>query len=214
MSLFDHAAAGCGRLLTMRFCTLFALAALSLGARGEDQLTVYELLAPSTHKFAIVYDVSQPVEGAKYFFNPIRKGSVVSEEKVLDLATGKELKWENVDAKAAVAAGMSARTVPEGQEYLQVQLALPVPKGGMARIRIIKTYEDAASYKMDGELMIWERSLGIRRNVVVLPTGYDLAGCSVPAMVTTQADGRVRLSMMNDRDDQLPVRITARKGRA
>ncbi len=200
--------------MTMRFCTLLALAALSLGAGGEDQLTVYELLAPSTHKFAIIYDVSQPLEGAKYFFNPIRKGSVVSEEKVLDLATGKELKWENVDAKAAVAAGMRARVIAEGQEYLQVQLAAPVPKGGMARMRIIKTYEDAASYKMDGELMVWERGLGIRRNVIVLPKGYDLAGCSVPAMVSMQADGRVRLSMMNDRDDQLPVRITARKGGA
>ena len=177
-------------------------------------MTVYELLAPTTHKFAIVYDVSQALEGAKYFFNPIRKGSIVSEEKVLDLATGKELKWENVDAKAAVAAGMRARVIADGQEYLQVQLAVPVPKGGMARIRIIKTYEDAASYKMEGELLVWERSLGIRRNVVVLPKGYDLVSCSVPTMVATQADGRVRLSMINDRDDQLPVRITARKGGA
>ncbi len=196
------------------FCTLLAAlaAALPLGAGGEDQLTIYELLAPSTHKFAILYDVAQPVEGSKFFFNPIRRGSLVSEEKVIDLATGKELKWQNVDAKTAVAAGMRARNIPEGQEYLQVHLATPVPKGGMARIRIIKTYEDAASYKEDGDSLVWDRGLGIRRNVVVLPKGYDLASCSVPTMVNTQPDGRVRLSFLNDRDDQLPVRITARKG--
>jgi len=197
-------------------CTALAGAILvsPLGAGGEDQLTIYELLAPSTHKFAIIYDVSQPAEGSKFFFNPIRRGSIVSDEKVLDLATGKELKWQNVDAKTAVAAGMRARNIPEGQEYLQVHLAAPVPKGGMARIRIIKTYEDAASYKEEGDAIVWDRPLGIRRNVVVLPKGYDLASCSVPTMVSTQADGRIRLSFLNDRDDQLPVRITARKGGA
>ena len=194
------------------FSFLALLTSLPLRAGGEDQLTIYELLAPSSHKFAIIYDVSHPAEGAKFFFNPIRRGSVVSEEKVLDLATGKELKWQNVDAKTAVAAGMRARNIPEGQEYLQVHLAAPVPKGGMARIRIIKTYEDAASYKEDGDQIVWDRGLGIRRNVVVLPQGYDLGSCSVPTMVSVQPDGRVRLSFLNDRDDQLPVRITARKG--
>jgi len=193
------------------FGFLAVLTSLPLGASGEDQLTIYELLAPSSHKFAIIYDVSQPAEGSRFFFNPIRRGSVASDEKVLDLATGKELKWQNVDAKAAVAAGMRARNIPEGQEYLQVHLAAPVPKAGMARIRIIKTYEDAASYKEEGDLIVWDRGLGIRRNVVVLPKGYDLASCSVPTMVSVQADGRVRLSFLNDRDDQLPVRITARR---
>ncbi len=201
-------------LSTSRRFVFALLFALPLVAGGEDQLTIYELLSPATHKFAILYDVAQPVEGSKYFFNPIRKGSIVSEEKVLDLATGKELKWRNVDAKTAIAAGMRARNAPEGQEYLQVHLAAPVPKGGMARIRIIKTYEDAASYKMDGDLLIWDRGLGIRRNAVVLPKGFDLSSCSVPAMVSMQSDGRIRLSFMNDRDDQLPVRITARKGGA
>ncbi|MEO8027376.1 MAG: hypothetical protein ABI823_12930 [Bryobacteraceae bacterium] len=188
--------------------------AVLVPAGGEDQLTIYELLAPATHKFAITYDVSQPAEGARYFFNPIRIGSIASDEKVLDLATGKDLKFEVVDAKKAQAAGMRARNVPEGQEYLQVHLAAPVPKGGMARIRIIKTYEDAASYKMDGDKIVWERGLGIRRNVVVLPPGYEVTACSVPTMVSTQPDGRVRLSFLNDRDDQLPVKIVARKGGA
>jgi hypothetical protein len=58
---------------------------------------------------------------------------------------------------------------------------------------------------------MFERPLGIRRNVVVLPAGYELTACSVPAIVSTQPDGRVRVSMLNDRHDQLPVKIAARR---
>ena len=59
--------------------------------------------------------------------------------------------------------------------------------------------------------VVFDRPLGIRRNVVVLPSGYELIGCSVPAIVSTQPDGRLRVSMLNDRDDQLPVKITGRR---
>src|SRR5437764_199883 len=52
---------------------IFALAALP--AWSADELTVYDLLAPSTHSFDIIYDVTATREGAPYFFNPIRPGS-------------------------------------------------------------------------------------------------------------------------------------------
>src|ERR1700731_599740 len=98
---------------------LFVGFALTLGvAFGQHEFTVYELLAPDTHRFAITYDVSTSVEGAPFYVNPIRKGSKVSDERVIDLATGKELKFEG-----------------DGQT-LKVHLAAPVPKGGVARIRI------------------------------------------------------------------------------
>jgi hypothetical protein len=38
-----------------------------------------------------------------------------------------------------------------------------------------------------------------------------LIGCSVPTTVSTQPDGRIRIGMLNDRDDQLPVKITGRR---
>jgi hypothetical protein len=173
---------------------LVGLALASGFAFGQHEFTVYELLAPETHRFAITYDVSTSVEGATFYLNPIRKGSKASDERVIDLATGKELKFENVDGQA-----------------LKVYLAAPVPKDGVARVRIYKTYEDSASYGAQGDRIIFERPLGIRRNVVVLPVGYELIGSSVPSIVSIQPDGRVRVSMLNDRDDQLPVKITGRK---
>ena len=195
----------------MRIWT-FALTLLGAAVLfAEDDFTVYELLAPNTHKFAITYDVATSVAGSPFYLNPIRQGSRASDEHVLDLATGKDLKFEIVDGKTAKAAGLRSGNTPDAALFLKVHLAAPVPKGGQARIRIIKTYEDAASYYGDQRQIVFDRGLGIRRNVVVLPAGYELIGCSVPAIVSTQPDGRVRVSMWNDRDDELPVKITGRR---
>jgi len=46
---------------------------------------------------------------------------------------------------------------------------------------------------------------------VVLPPGYELSASASPTILSTQPDGRLRLSFLNDRDDQLPVKITARR---
>lgn len=188
---------------------LIALAAEA--AFAQTEFTVYELLLPETHRFAIVYDVSSSTEGATFFLNPIRRGSKASDESVLDLATGKELKFETVDGKAVKATGIRPASTPDDSLFLKVYFAAPVPKDGEARIRIIKTYEDAPSYYPQGDRLVFDRPLGIRRNVVVLPAGYELIGSTVPSIVSTQPDGRVRVSMLNDRDDQLPVKIVGRR---
>src|SRR5437868_6576176 len=91
---------------------IFALAVLP--AWAADELTVYDLLAPATHSFDIVYDVTAAREGAPYFFNPIRVGSTASKERVVDRATGKPLEWSVVDGKSAKAGGfVSARTADD-----------------------------------------------------------------------------------------------------
>ncbi len=195
--------------MSIRALVLLALAGGTAFAQSE--FTVYELLPPETHRFAIVYDVSSSTEGASFFLNPIRRGSKASDESVIDLATGKELKFETVDGKTAKASGIRPAATPDDSLYLKVYFAAPVPKEGQARIRIIKTYEDAASYYSQGDRLVFDRPLGIRRNVVVLPSGFELIGCSVPSIVSTQPDGRVRVSMINDRDDQLPVKIIGRR---
>jgi len=178
---------------------------------AADDFTVYELLAPSTHSFDIIYDVTQTREGAPYFYNPIRQGSVATNERAIDLASGKALELEVVDGKTAKAAGgVGARTADDAQ-YLRVKLLRPVPKGAETRIRIYKTYTDAPSYYEKDDGFVFDRPLGIKRNVVVLPNGYELTGSASPAMISTDPDGRLRLSFLNDRNDQLPVRIQGRK---
>ena len=200
--------------------------------RATDALSIYELLAPSTHSFDILYDVFIDREGAAYFFNPIRQGSVATNERVIDLSTGKPLEFGEVDAKAARDSGLMRGRIADDQKYIRVKFAHPVPKNGEVRIRIYKTYTDPPSYfETAGHTIagancvvsgvagpcktsddfVFDRPLGIKRNVVVLPKGYELVGSQSPGIVSTDADGRVRISFLNDRDDQLPVKITGRK---
>lgn len=177
--------------------------------RGSDEITVYELLSPESHSFAITYDISTAVEGSPYLFNPIRRGSVASDERVIDAATGKELKFETLSAADAIAHGLRGK--PNADSYIQVTLNRPVPKDGEVRVRIFKTYTDAASYGSDGSDFRFQRGFGIKRNVIVLPKGYELVSCGAPGIVTIQSDGRIRVSFFNDRDDELMVRLRGRK---
>ena len=192
-----------------------ALAAAILGAtrtaRAADELTVYDLQPPATHSFDIVYDVSATREGAAVFLNPIRAGSTASKERVIDRATGKPLEFAVVDGKTAKASGDAPARTADDALFLRVKLAHPVARGAEARIRIYKTYTDAPSYYEKDGALVFDRPLGIKRNIVILPAGYELTGCASPAIVSTESDGRIHVSFLNDRDDQLPVRITARK---
>src|SRR5260221_5854216 len=67
-----------------------------------DEYTRYELLSPESASFAIRYEVTATTAGAKYYFNPIRKGSVASGESVIDQMTGQPLRVEVVSGAEAV----------------------------------------------------------------------------------------------------------------
>ncbi len=190
---------------------ILVIGATSLPIQAASDYTLYELLAPSTHSFDIVYDVSIDREGAPYFFNPIRPGSVATNERVVDLSTGKPLEFGEVDAKTARESGLVRGKIADDQKYIRVKFAHPVPKNGEVRIRIYKTYTDPPSYYEKDNTLVFDRPLGIKRNVVLLPKGYELTVSQSPGIVSTDVDGRVRISFLNDRDDQLPVKITARK---
>ena len=184
---------------------------LCLPVFAADEFTLYELLPPETHQFAITYDVSATHEGDRFFLNPIRPGSVATKERVIERSTGSELKFEVVTGKDAKKMELAPARTRDEDLFLKVALPGPVPKGGETRIRIFKTYTDPASYYLKDGALIFERQLGIKRNVVVLPAGWEVVECASPAIVSTETDGRVRVSFVNDRDDQLPVRIVARK---
>src|SRR5881628_3827326 len=86
---------------------LCAVVALSAAAAQEsDAYTRYELLAPGSAKFRIIYEVTATTSGATYYFNPIRKGSVATDESVFDRATGKPLQFDVVGSAIARAGGV------------------------------------------------------------------------------------------------------------
>jgi hypothetical protein len=171
--------------------------------RSEDEYTRYELLAPETASFKIIYDVTAVSPGAKFFFNPIRQGSVATDESVIDLMTGAPLTFQEVSGAEARESGLPNASV-EGR-YIRVELARPVPQGGEGRIRIIKTYKDPKSYYRDGAAIVFDRPLGIKRNSVVLPPGFELVSCNIPSQVIEEADGRVGISFINTYPGQAPL---------
>ena len=177
-----------------------------------DHYTRYELLAPGSAKFRIIYEVTATTAGATRYFNPIRKGSVATDEAVYDRTTGAPLKFDVVSGTVARANGVAG--ADSSGEYIMVSLARPVPEGGEGRIRIDKTYEDARSYLVRGDTITYNRGLGIKKNSVVLPLGYDLIGVNYPSQVRMEADGRIAVSFMNIGPAEVPYSVRAVKRRS
>ena len=180
-----------------------------------DEYTRYELLAPETASFKIYYEVTATTAGAKFFYNPIRKGSVATDESVSDAMTGKALEF-------AVVSGAEARKDPLmpkadlDTDYIKVTLARPVPEHGQGRVIIVKTYKDVKSYFADDKVadkqgIVFNRPLGIRRNKVVLPPGYEVTGLTVPAQILTEKDGRMAIAFMHAGSGDAPLVLHARK---
>ena len=189
--------------------------AFSQGTSGNapqtesDAYTRYELLAPGSAKFKIVYEVTASTAGASFYFNPIRKGSIATDESVFDRATGKPLVFDVVGQSVASAGGVRGRD--STQTYIRVRLARPVPaNGGEGRVLIIKTYEDSTSYFRQGDLLVFNRPLGIKRNAVVLPPGYELVSCNYPSQVLQEPDGRIAIAFWNNTPAEAPVVLKAR----
>ncbi len=196
-----------------------ALAAVSAAAQTAPQQTEadgytrYELLAPGSGKFRILYEISATAPGATFYFNPIRAGSIATDERVIDRATGRPLRWDVVDDATARAGGM--RGAQAGMQYIRVKLARPVPPdGGEARLLIDKTYEDPKSYFADGNAIVFDRSLGVKRNSVVLPRGYELVSSNYPAQVLQEQDGRILVSFWNVTPAAAPLKLRARPASA
>ncbi len=191
-----------------------SVASATLGAQAparqteSDAYTRYELLAPGSAKFRIIYEVTASTAGATHYFNPIRKGSIATDESVLDRATGKPLAFAVVGCAAARAGGVRCNDTT--QTYIDVSLARPVPAdGGEGRVLILKTYEDSLSYFKRGDTIVFTRPLGIKRNAVVLPRGYELVSSSFPSQVLQESDGSVGISFWNDTPSEAAVTVRA-----
>jgi hypothetical protein len=192
-------------------CVLAASGTVAGQYISADTYTRYELLAPETHQFKIYYEVTETRVGARFHFNQIREGSEATDESVIDLATGKPLKFE-------VVTGAQAKTDSPSENfgatahYIKVHLAHPVPERGEYRLAIIKTYKDDKSYYAEGDQIVFKRPLGIPRDSIVLPAGYEIVSCSVATQVLREADGRLKLAFVNPGSGgQLEVTIRARK---
>jgi hypothetical protein len=178
--------------------------------REEDEYTRYELLDPDSSQFHILFEVTAITPGATAYFNPIRKGSEASGESVRDRATSQPLPFEVVSGEEARTSGLPEADL--ATNYIRVHLPRPVPAEGGIRLMIEKTYKDAKSYRREGtDRIVFERTLGIRRNSIVLPAGYELIGCNYPSQIVTSPDGRIKVSFMHPGPEGVPLVLKARR---
>ena len=125
-----------------------------------------------------------------------------------DRATGQPLEVDVVGAAVARTGGV--RSQDSTQTYIRVKLTRPVPAdGGEARVLIDKTYEDASSYFLRGDTIVFSRPLGIKRNAVVLPKGYELVSCNFPSQVLQETDGRIGITFWNNTPSEAALMMRA-----
>jgi hypothetical protein len=198
--------------LLVMLCAARCIRAQAVPQQTEtDEYTRYELLSPESASFAIHYEVTATTAGAKYFFNPIRKGSVASGESVMDVMTGQPMRFEVVSGEQAVTDPLM-KGEDTSVDYIKVSLARPVPRDGQARLLILKTYKDAKSYYRKDDAIVFDRPLSIPRNSVVLPVGYELVSCNIPSQVLAEPDGRIDISFMNGSGSEAPLVVKAKPG--
>jgi hypothetical protein len=129
--------------------------------------------------------------------------------KILD--TGEALKAEILTGTQMKAAGIDAGEQVAPDQEVVVTRFTPVKKGQSVRLRLSETYTAPASYRLDGDELVFERSLGRPRNSVVLPKGWYLTQLSIPAVVRQTPDGLTRIDFVNGRPDAVEVLLKGKK---
>ena len=188
---------------------IFPQLILAQSQTTDDEYTRYELLDPNTQSFRILYEVTATKACTLFYFNGLRKGSEHKVDSVKDLRTGQNLEWSIVNGEAAIKDGYLEADA--SGEYLKVHLAHAIATHSEYRILIDKTYQDAKSYFVEKDHIVFERSLGIKRNAVILPRGYEIVKCNYPVQVSLENDGRLKASFINSGPSAVPLRIEGRK---
>jgi len=178
----------------------------------QDREIRYWLLDPSTHQFAISHDfnVDRPGQASVHSF--VRVGSDVKpDSKITLLDTGETLHTHIVNGKQVNELGYYTEKYTPDTVVVQGDLPRPIAKGQSVRVRVEETYTDPVGYKMDGQELVWTRTLGRPVNFVTLPDGWMLSSVNTPATITLDALGRVTLRFTNTHPGDLAVTIRARR---
>jgi hypothetical protein len=150
------------------------------GLFSQDAYTLYELLAPGSESFRITF-IPETGPGSTELTNATRSGSEGGGIEVYDPRTGDPLKF-------------TYEPQANGDHMIRAQLPMKVPAGGVGRVLIYKTYKDERTYQMNGEDIVWVRSLQGYRLGVVLPKGFAFTSANIAAQLSTTADGRLKLA--------------------
>jgi hypothetical protein len=177
----------------------------------QDRDITYFLQDPSTNAFSLFHDYTESRLGIDKYINVVRTGSHVSNPSAYILDTGEVLRHEILRGDAITAAKIDAGGPITPDTEVVVVYFSPVKAGQSVRLRISETYAAPESYRLEGQDLVFDRSLGRPRNSVVLPSGWYLTESSIPAVISETPDGLIRLDFYNGRNDSLDVLIKGRR---
>lgn len=192
--------------------TLGGNRASRLGERArQDREIVYFLQQPETHAFDLYHDYTESRPGVDRYLNVVRGGSRVSNPSARLLDTGESLQTQIMRGAEITSAQIDIGEAVKPESEIVLIRFPAVQQGKSVRLRISETYTDPGRYGLVGDELVWDRAFGRPANAIVLPQGWMVTNCSVPATVSETADGRIRLDFLNPRNDEIAVLLTATK---
>lgn len=190
--------------------TLGANRASRLAERArQDREIVYFLQQPETHAFDLYHDYTESRAGVDRYLNVVRGGSRVSNPSARLLDTGESLQTQIMRGAEITAAQVDIGEAVRPESEIVLIRFPAVQQGKSVRLRISETYTDPGRYGIVGDELVWDRAFGRPANALVLPQGWMVTNCSIPATVSETADGRIRLDFVNPRNDEIAVLLTA-----
>jgi hypothetical protein len=176
----------------------------------QDREIVYFLQPPETHSFTLYHDYTETRAGVNGYANVVRAGSVASHPSAAVLDTGEQLPAHEMSGAELTASKINTgETVAPAARVVVIPFAA-IHSGQSLRLRITETYTAPVSYRLEGDELVFDRSLGRPRNAVVLPSGWYCTFSAAPATVTQLPDGRIRLDYWDDRPEAVDVLLKAR----
>lgn len=177
----------------------------------QNREIVYFLQQPETHSFRLYHDYTETREGMDRYLNIVREGSKASDPSALLLDTGEDLLVETLKGEAIREKGIDIGSpITPASEVIAIWYP-PLQEGETKRLRITETYTDPNRYLLENDELIWDRSFGRNRNVVILPENWFLTTNSIPAIIDQTEDGRTALHFINGRPDAIDVYIKAQR---
>jgi hypothetical protein len=175
----------------------------------QDREIVYFLQQPETHAFDLYHDYTESRAGVDRYLNVVRGGSKVSNPSARILDTGESLQTQILRGDEITAAKLEIGEAVRPESEVVLIRFPAVQQGKSVRLRISETYADPGRYGLVGDELVWDRAFGRPANAMVLPLGWMLTNCSIPATVSETPDGRIRLDFTNPRNDDVAVLLTA-----
>ena len=175
----------------------------------QDREITYWLQPPATHAFDIAHDYTEGRVGTDRYVNIVRGGSRVSKPGATVLDSGAGARGGNPARRGHHQSRHRHRRPGQRRQRGRGGALSAVKAGEATRLRITETYTDPSRYGLVGDVLVWRRSFGRPRNVVVLPDGWYLTANAVPATIDRDDRGRLRLTYVNPRNDEIDVLIRA-----